>query len=263
VQPFYFGTSQKQLFGVYHAPEARAARQAAFLLCQPLGHEYLRAHRAFRNLAVALAGQGFHVLRFDYFGCGDSGGDDEQATVEQCLLDLSAAIDELKDTAGAAKVSLIGLRFGATLAAVAASRRTDIDRIVLWDPVLEGRDYLDDLRTLHVTWLKDRLGAGATHDPSRPELLGCPLTAGNEEQIAATSLTGLVASPGLRARGVWLMVSEALTRYETLHAGLAAAKVPVAYKVVPGEGDWDRVDLVHQTLLPHAMVRAITAAMAS
>ena len=50
----------------------RGARQSAIVLCQPLGHGYLRAHRAFRNLAVSLASQGFHVLRFDYYGCGDS-----------------------------------------------------------------------------------------------------------------------------------------------------------------------------------------------
>ena len=109
MQPFYFGTSQKQLFGVYHAPDGKSARQSAILLCQPLGHEYLRAHRAFRNLAVSLAGQGFHVLRFDYFGCGDSGGDQEQATIDQCLADLSTAVEELKDTAGVPRVSLVGL----------------------------------------------------------------------------------------------------------------------------------------------------------
>jgi len=166
MQPFYFGTSQKQLFGVYHPPGTKAARQQAIVLCQPLGHEYLRAHRAFRNLAVSLAGQGFHVLRFDYYGCGDSGGNGDQATVEQCVSDLAAAVEELKDTSGAAKVSLIGLRFGATLAAVTASRRQDIDRIVLWDPVSDGRSYLEDVRDLHDSWLHDRMGTSVTADPA-------------------------------------------------------------------------------------------------
>jgi exosortase A-associated hydrolase 2 len=260
MQPFYFGTSQKQLFGVYHAPEAKAARQSAILLCQPLGHEYLRAHRAFRNLAVSLAGQGFHVLRFDYFGCGDSGGDGEQATTDQCLSDLSAAVEELKDTSGAHKVSLIGLRLGATLAALSASRRHDIDRMVLWDPVLEGRAYLDDLRDLHARWLLDRLGARATPGSARTELIGFPLTEAIHGQLAATTLTPL---PTLRARAVWLMVSEEQARYQALRASLVESGTPVAYAVVPGDGAWDDPELVHQTLLPHAMVRAITAAMAS
>jgi uncharacterized protein len=260
MQPFFFGTSQKQLFGVYHAPEARAARQSAILLCQPLGHEYLRAHRAFRNLAVALAGQGCHVLRFDYFGCGDSGGDGEQATIDQCLSDLSAAVEELKDTSGVPKVSLVGLRLGATLAALTASRRPDIDRIVLWDPVLDGQAYLDDLRDLHASWLRDRLGAKAAADPARAELIGFPLTEAIHRQLVAATLTPL---PALRAKAVWLMVSEEQARYQALHATLEASRVPVAYSVVPGSGEWDRPESVHQTLLPHAMVRAITAAMAS
>jgi hypothetical protein len=39
--------------------------------------------------------------------------------------------------------------------------------------------------------------------------------------------------------------------------------VHVDYQVVPGAGEWDRGDLVHQILLPHAMVRAIAAAVVS
>jgi pimeloyl-ACP methyl ester carboxylesterase len=260
MQPFHFGTSQKQLFGVYHPPATKAARQSAILLCQPLGHEYLRAHRAFRNLAVSLASQGFHVLRFDYYGCGDSGGDGEQATVGQCLSDLAAAVEELKDMSGTAKVSLIGLRFGATLAALTASRRQDIDRIVLWDPVPDGRSYLEDVRDLHDRWLHDRMGTGATADPERAELLGFPVTKASREQFQTVTLTPF---PALRARGVWLLVSEELTRYQILRSGIEEAGMSVAYGVVPGDGDWERLDFVHQTLLPHAMVRAITSAMAS
>jgi len=260
MQPFYFGTSQKQLFGVYHPPGTKAARQSAIVLCQPFGHEYLRAHRAFRNLAVSLAGQGFHVLRFDYYGCGDSGGDGEQATVDQCLSDLASAVDEVKDTAGVAKVSLIGLRFGATLAALTASRRQDIDRVVLWDPVPDGRSYLEDVRDLHDNWLHDRMGTAASADPARVELLGFPVTDTIREQFHAVTL---MPFPALRAREVWLMVSEEQTRYQTLRSSIEAAGVSVTYGVVPGDGDWQRLDSVHQTLLPHAMVRAIMSAMAS
>src|SRR4051812_24879615 len=176
MQPFYFGTSEKQLFGVYHPPGTKAARQPAVVLCQPLGHEYLRAHRAFRNLGAALAAQGCHVLRFDYFGCGDSGGSGEQATVEQNLADLDAAIDELKDTSGVARVSLVGLRFGATLAAHAASRRRDVERLVLWDPVSDGRAYLGEVRDLHDRWLHDRMGTAVAPDPFHREVLGFPMT---------------------------------------------------------------------------------------
>ena len=146
MQPFYFGTSQEQLFGVYHAPESAARRSSAVVMCQPIGHEYLRAHRAFRNLAASLAENGFHVLRFDYLGCGDSSAGGDRTTVQQCLTDLSAAIDELKDMSGATKVTLVGLRVGAALAALTAARRRDVERVVLWDPVVDGAAYVAKAR---------------------------------------------------------------------------------------------------------------------
>jgi alpha-beta hydrolase superfamily lysophospholipase len=259
MQPFYFGTSQQQLFGVYHAPETTTVRQSAVLLCQPLGHEYLRAHRAFRNLAVSLAAQGAHVLRFDYFGCGDSAGEGEQATVDQCLADVATAIEELKDTSGASKVSLIGLRVGATLATLTAARRSDVDRIVLWDPVLDGHAYLADVRDLHNRWLADRMGAGAPAS-ARDELLGFPATAAMLGQLSAATLTPL---PPIQAKGVWLMVSEELTAYAQLREALDRGGLTAGYGVVPGEGNWESLDFVHQTLLPHAMIRAIASALAS
>ena len=252
MQPFYFGTSQDQLFGVYHAPEAATRRGSAVVMCQPIGHEYVRAHRAFRNLAAALAENGFHVLRFDYLGCGDSSGDGERTTIEQCLADLSTAIDELKDMSGATKVSLVGLRVGAALAAMTAARRRDVDRIVLWDPVIDGQAYLAALQVLQAGWLEDRLGKNAALSASIDELMGFPLTEAGLRELAALKIDPL---PPLGSRAVSLFVSEELPEYRGLREQIAA------YTLVPGAGEWDRADQAHQILLPHAMVRAITAAM--
>ena len=257
MQPFFFGTSQEQLFGVYHAPEGRAIRNAAVVLCQPLGHEYLRAHRAFRNLAVALAGQGFHVLRFDYFGSGDSAGNPEQTTVERCLSDLSGAIQELKDISGAAKVSLIGLRFGATFAALAASKRNDIDRLLLWDPVLDGRGYVDDLRLLQREWLQDRLGTSKFAQES--ELIGFALTEAIREGLESASLAAL---PKVKAKTVSLLISGDGSGYVTLKDRLERES-GASCIVVDESNDWRRADMVHQILLPHVMVKTIAAAMVS
>lgn len=257
MQPFFFGTSQEQLFGVYHAPEGRAIRHAAVVLCQPLGHEYLRAHRAFRNLAVALAGQGFHVLRFDYFGSGDSGGNPEQTTVERCLSDLSSAIQELKDISGASKVSLIGLRFGATFAALAAAKRNDIERLLLWDPVVDGKTYVGDLQLLQRDWLQDRLGTAKFARES--ELIGFALTESIRAELEATSLTEL---PKVRAKTVSLLISGDAAGYAALKSRLEEQSA-AGCTVVDESNDWQRADMVHQILLPHVMVRTIAAAMVS
>ena len=128
----------------------------AVVICQPLGHEYIRAHRSLRNLATRLSQGGLHVLRFDYFGCGDSAGDLKDATFERWRTDVATAIDELKDMSGATRVSVVGVRFGATLALLATASRRDIDTAVLWDPVESGAVYIEELANLQQRWLASR-----------------------------------------------------------------------------------------------------------
>ena len=145
MNPFYFGTSAKPLYGVYYPPRGGTARDVGIVLCYPMGQEYMRAHRAFRQLSNLLARAGFHVFRFDYYGTGDSGGDADVGTLTQWQEDIRAAIEELKDTAGVQKVALVGLRLGASLATVAAAGRSDVASVTLWDPVTDGAGYLDEL----------------------------------------------------------------------------------------------------------------------
>jgi pimeloyl-ACP methyl ester carboxylesterase len=89
-----------------------------------------------RQLAVKLSAGGFHTLRFDYFGTGDSGGQESDADPSAAQGDVESAIEGIQDIVGVARVALIGLRLGATLAARAAMRRKEsVEALVLWDPV--------------------------------------------------------------------------------------------------------------------------------
>jgi pimeloyl-ACP methyl ester carboxylesterase len=257
MQPLHFGTSRQPLFGMYHPAAATARPGPATVLCQPLGHEYLRAHRAFRNLAVALAQQGCHVLRFDYYGSGDSAGSGEDTTIDRCLRDIGTAIDELKDMTGVPRVSLVGLRVGGTLAALSAAGRRDVDRLVLWDPVVSGADYLEELAKLQREWLVDRMGPRAPVPDESAELIGFPLTGEAREQIRQMTIVPMKPT---RARAVSLLVSEERAPYHRLRRELEALPAPFTYSVVAGDGAWRDGERIHQTLLPHAMVRAITAA---
>jgi pimeloyl-ACP methyl ester carboxylesterase len=259
MQPFYFGTSEQQLFGVYHAAESSSSKRAGVVLCPPVGHEYLRAHRAFRNLAVMLSSQGFHVLRFDYFATGDSAGDAERLTVRQCLSDLEVAIDELKDIAGVTRVSLVGLRLGATFAALAAARRSDVNRLILWDPVLDGGVYIAELEALQRRWVEDRLGARARIEREHEELIGLPLPEALRRELGRTMLT---AASGFGRTPVALLASQEGHGYQAFHDELAAARGPVSLAVVPGSADWNNGELVHQILLPHAMLKTIASGLA-
>ena len=69
----FFGDSDAPLFGAHH-PARRKSTGKAVVICPPIGHEYGRTHWMLRLLSAQLAREGVHVLRFDYFGTGDSGG---------------------------------------------------------------------------------------------------------------------------------------------------------------------------------------------
>jgi uncharacterized protein len=99
-------------------------------------NEQVFAYRTMRQLAARLVRSGFHVLRFDYFGTGDSYGETGEGDLASWAGDVETAIEELKDMTGAAKVDLVGLRLGANLSArVAASRLKEIGKLILWEPL--------------------------------------------------------------------------------------------------------------------------------
>jgi exosortase A-associated hydrolase 2 len=147
--PLFFSNGQSRLFGILHEPMPR--HHMGVVLCHPFGEEKLWSHRVFVTFARALAAEGYHVLRFDYRGNGDSDGDFAESSVETALEDISTAIDLLKERTGVVSVCLVGLRLGATLAGAAAEGRSDIARLVLWAPIVDGNRYMQELLRVNLT----------------------------------------------------------------------------------------------------------------
>ncbi|RZL58443.1 MAG: alpha/beta fold hydrolase [Variovorax sp.] len=155
--PLMFGPPARRLFGIHHPSESATTDRGAVLICPPFGQEALRSHRFFRVLADRLARAGFSVLRFDYYGTGDSPGDDADGDFEGWRRDVLAAHDELRRLSGSPSRSIgwLGVRLGGTLAIQAAqSSRLALERIVLWEPVVDGRRYAQHLREWHVESLE-------------------------------------------------------------------------------------------------------------
>ncbi|WP_051462835.1 serine aminopeptidase domain-containing protein [Bradyrhizobium sp. 44] len=144
--PFFFGSKQRRLFGAYE-PAVRSAGAGAVLLCGSWGMEYTNAHRAMRILARRLCAAGFDTLRFDYFGAGDSGGETVDAELGGWKNDILTALGELKELSGRARIVIVGMRLGATLAVELAPRLpADVESIVLWEPIISGSQYVKELR---------------------------------------------------------------------------------------------------------------------
>jgi pimeloyl-ACP methyl ester carboxylesterase len=192
IVPFYFGTPGKTLFGCFHAPDARRTRNCAVAICQPMGHEYVNSHRALRQLAVHLADAGFPVLRFDYFGCGDSSGEAEEGRTAQWLDDISQAVLEAKRRTGVPRICLIGLRLGADLSLLAAAHRCDVASLVLWDAVISGKSYLASLASLQKEMLRFRPKSKRDQKSEWPmDIIGFPVSRNLYSDIEAIDLLAI------------------------------------------------------------------------
>lgn len=191
---FFLGRSEEPLYGYYHEPGVDTRGQ--ILLCQPWGPEYEFAHRTMRFLARRLASRGWHVLRFDYRGTGDSWGDTTDADLDGWVEDTAVAAAELRAITNLSALGLVGLRLGATIGALAADRIGSVDRTVLWDPIVDGPAWIREVEALGL----------ANTDPRDPgdriELGGRTITSSFLAQLAEIELSN-AAPPSSESLVLW------------------------------------------------------------
>jgi len=195
IKPFYFGSFGRNLFGVYHEP-IEEVRPCGIVLSYPLNHEYIRSHRVFRELATRLGAIGFPVLRFDFYGCGDSDGDCEKGSIQSWIADIGTAVRELKDRSAVSQICLIGLRLGATLATMYASEKNGIDAVVLWNPVTSGERFLQEVIELDRETCTFRNGLENLKSSDQgSELLGFPITESMRKDLLNLNLLSITQRP--------------------------------------------------------------------
>jgi uncharacterized protein len=186
VEPFYFGAPDRGQFGIYHPP-AGMPKDEGVVLCPPFFGEYLRAHGCLRRVAIALAETGMPVLRFDYRGTGDSAGNFEETTPDDWRADIESALSELQDLSGVGRVRLLGVRLGATLAAQVAMESKAVSSLVLWDPIVEGDAYVEQLEETHRRLVETH----ASSHPSRKAELGHELVGFRVSRVLLQKLRDL------------------------------------------------------------------------
>ena len=139
--PLWIGPPDRPLFAWLDVPDDGLAVGVA-VICPSMGLEAAYSSRALRSLAHRLAGKRWAALRIDYAATGDSVGSwTDPDLVAEWLGNIRLAIDTAR-TLGAARVGVVGLRLGATLAAAELARGGPVDDLVLWDPCATGRAFL-------------------------------------------------------------------------------------------------------------------------
>jgi len=254
IEAFFFGDPATQLFACHHPP-SDGVSEYGVVLCYPMGHEYLRTHRLYRFLARRLAAAGFHVLRFDYFGTGDSAGEFEEARLAQWVGDAAAAMAELRRRFLVRHVYAAGLRLGAAVAWLAGVEHSGLDGLALWDPVSSGPEYLDDIiahenerrqASAHREAGGDRGGRGPQ------EIVGYPMTDAMYGDLSALDLFGLSRVPASRA---FLVDSSDESIQEKLRAHLEGTTTGVRYEHIPHPKTWTQDP--YKTVVPSKIIDTV------
>jgi pimeloyl-ACP methyl ester carboxylesterase len=256
VQPLMFGPADAQLYGCYHAPQITAASNAVgVLICPPIGYEMIRAHRCLRNLANRLAGAGSPVLRFDYLGCGDSAGELEDASIDAWVACIRLAAMELARLAQTDAVTIVGLRLGATLGALAMSRGlVEAQGATLWNPVVQGASQIEMMQSdhaRHVARVKQEFGP--VPDGASEELLGDRWPEQLLSEINTLDLLGVSSFPSSEVLVIDNGSSTSMEALAQHFRPLGCANLALEH--VPEPGVWDVEP--HLAAMPHQSIRRI------
>lgn len=253
---FHFGPEGARKLGAYHAPD-RTGRRTVTVLCNPFGHEAVRAHRPYRQLALRLAALGCPVLRFDFLGCGDSEGDETAAAVDRWVGDVADAAAEARARSGVPGLCVVGGRLGAALALAAAQRMGDVRRLVLWDPVTDGEEHLRELEREHARMLATaHVTVRPVPEGADPERLGFPLPARLERELRALAL------PAQAPRGVeraLIVEGTGGPDGDRLAARLEGSGVQVDRRRADGDSPWPWMEDPARAVLPVGALQAIAA----
>ena len=264
----HFGQSDKPLYGVYHPP-ASAERKPAVLLCNPFGVEAIRAQRVFRVLATHLAQAGFPVLRFDYYGTGDASGDCTEFSLTSAVQDIMTAHQELIDMSGATRVIWLGLRLGAGLALQTADqidgpKPRGLAGLVLWDAVLSGEKYHEEIKQGHVSELAQIFDVSPTamlkkidDKTLQTQSLGFAISETLRQELQDFDVAEITSRP---ARSVCLVADQGREDMQNLAMQFEQAKVKLSVLDDPESQSWNSDAALNAFVVPVKTIKLIVAA---
>ena len=211
-EAFFLPAATGQRFCIRHLVETGTPVRGAIVYVHPFAEEMNKARRMAALQARAMAVAGYAVLQVDLYGCGDSSGDFGDASWSDWIDDVLLACEWFHRQTGAV-LWLWGLRAGCLVAAEAARRHDAVGGLLFWQPVLSGKQHLQQFLRLKTA---GEMLSGES--PGIANRLRTDLAQGHPVQIAGYSLPpglarGLedaaLALPERAIRVAWLEISSA------------------------------------------------------
>ena len=245
IEPFFLESSRGQLFCLSHKPNTKT--HGGILYLHPFAEEMHKSRRMAALQARALARAGYAVLQIDLTGCGDSAGDFGDATWEAWRDDVRLAHTWLAAQVPG-PITLWGLRLGACLAVEMAAELARVTRLLLWQPVNNGEQFLNQF--LRIKLASEMLSEGRAKTGTK-DLLAM-LAAGTSIEVG-----GFLLSPAIAQQLPQIKLAEQVPHcaVEWIEVGTAAgdhvtpasqrvvdtwraAGVEVRARTVPGDPFW-------------------------
>lgn len=206
----FFEADGRRLFGLHVAPTGPVLGSAVYVPAFAEEMNRCRSHAA--SQARALAAAGVHCLLIDLYGTGESDGGFEDATWEIWRNDVAAAARHVLQLSGHAP-TLWGVRTGALLAAeVAAAAHDGPPRLLFWQPVLDGKLFLNQYLRLRIASQMVSESERETTEQIRArltrgevlEIAGYPLTRAMADGLAGSRIASVALPPSSRI--AWLEI---------------------------------------------------------
>jgi exosortase A-associated hydrolase 2 len=246
IEPFFLPGEHGDLFCIHLHP-ASVVPKGSILYLHPFAEEMHKSRRMAALQARHFATEGYAVLQVDLTGCGDSAGDFGDATWEAWQDDVRRAHTWLlAQTAG--PTILWGLRTGASLAVELASALPGIQRLLLWQPVVNGDQFITQF--LRIKLASEMLGGSQIQSGTKD--LRTKLEAGENIEVGGYMLGAVMARNLARLKladtppscpVTWLEVGTEDSNHPTpasqrIVDAWRAADVKVHTRTVAGEPFW-------------------------
>lgn len=135
-----------QRYCVFH-PALGPAAKGAIVFVHPFAEEMNKSRRMAALQSRAMSDAGYAVLRIDLLGCGDSSGDFGDASWQAWIDDVLLGCRWISERV-TAPLWIWGLRAGCLLAAQAARLLPAPPHLLLWAPVISGKQGLQQFLRL-------------------------------------------------------------------------------------------------------------------